>query len=123
MGLKNQLKILAGILDGCPLEQPCNRMAVKPDGWCRDHCGSEQWSPDAECWLRYARIMDMEKNPETEKVEQEISLLRMELNNFIHGHEISKSACLEYWSKDDERALQMLYRIRNVLNRAEVVSQ
>lgn len=49
----------------------------------------------------------------------ELELLRIDLNNFIHGHEISKSACKEYWSKDDERALQLLYRIRDVLNRIE----
>lgn len=51
-----QLKVLASVLDGCPLTQPCDRM-WKPDGWCKEHCKPGQQEPDAECWLRYAEVM------------------------------------------------------------------
>ena len=51
-----QLKVLADVLDGCPLTQPCDRM-WKPEGWCKEHCKPGQQEPDAECWLRYAEVM------------------------------------------------------------------
>lgn len=55
--------------------------------------------------------------------EQELGLLRLELDNFIRGQEISKNSCSEYWGDDDERALQMFYRIRNVLKGVTVVEK
>lgn len=47
--------------------------------------------------------------------EQELGLLRLELDNFIRGQEISKNSCSEYWGDDDERALKMFYRLKGVL--------
>ena len=52
---KAQVKILADVLDGCPLYTPCDTMAGS-SGWCKDHCKDGQDSPDAECWMRYARL-------------------------------------------------------------------
>jgi len=51
-----QLQILASVLDGCPLTQPCNKM-WKPEGWCKEHCKPGQQEPNAECWLKYAEVM------------------------------------------------------------------
>ena len=51
-----QLQVLANVLDGCPLTQPCDRM-WKPEGWCKEHCKPGQQEPDAECWLKYAEVM------------------------------------------------------------------
>jgi len=51
-----------------------------------------------------------------EKLKQELDYLKLELDNFICGNEISKSFCPEYWGDDDERALQMFYRIARVLS-------
>ena len=48
-----QLQVLADVLDGCPLTQPCDKM-WKPEGWCKEHCKPGQQEPDAECWLKYA---------------------------------------------------------------------
>lgn len=53
---KAQVKILADVLDSCPLTEPCDWM-WRPTGWCKDHCKDGQDSPDAECWLEYARVM------------------------------------------------------------------
>ena len=48
-----QLQILADVLDGCPLTQPCDKL------WegdlCRNNCKTRE--PTAECWLRYAEVM------------------------------------------------------------------
>ena len=51
-----QLQVLADVLDGCPLIQPCDKM-WKPEGWCKEHCKAGQQEPDAECWLKYAEVM------------------------------------------------------------------
>ena len=51
-----QLQVLANVLDGCPLTQPCDRM-WKPEGWCKEHCKPGQQEPNAECWLKYAEVM------------------------------------------------------------------
>ena len=51
-----QLQILANILDGCPLTQPCDKMWR--GGWCEEHCKKNKLQePDAECWLKYAEVM------------------------------------------------------------------
>ena len=49
-------KVLADVLDGCPLPQPCDKM------WrsdvCEEYCQNNKLeAPDAECWLRYAEVM------------------------------------------------------------------
>lgn len=51
-----QLQILADVLDGCPLTQPCDKMWR--GGWCEEHCKNNKLQePDAECWLKYAEVM------------------------------------------------------------------
>ena len=50
-----QLQVLADVLDGCPLTQPCDKMWR--GGWCKEHCKPGQQEPDAECWLKYAEVM------------------------------------------------------------------
>ena len=55
-----QLQILADVLDGCPLTQPCDRM-WKTEGWCKEHCKPGQQEPNAECWLKYAEVMASEQ--------------------------------------------------------------
>ena len=55
-----QLKVLADVLDGCPLTQPCGKL-WKPEGWCKEHCKPGQQEPDAECWLKYAEVMASEQ--------------------------------------------------------------
>ena len=51
-----QLQILANVLDGCPLTQPCDRMWR--GGWCEEHCKNNKLQkPNAECWLKYAEVM------------------------------------------------------------------
>ena len=49
-------KILADILGGCPLVDPCNKIWAL-EGWCKDHCKPGQQEPDSECWLKYAEAM------------------------------------------------------------------
>ncbi len=49
-------KVLADILDGCPLTQPCDKL-WKPDGWCKEHCKDGQTGPDSECWVKYAEVI------------------------------------------------------------------
>jgi rubrerythrin len=49
-------KILADILDGCLLVDPCNKIWAL-EGWCKDHCKPGQQEPDSECWLKYAEAM------------------------------------------------------------------
>lgn len=61
-----QLRVLANVLDGCPLTQPCDRL-WKREGWCKEHCKTHELDePDAECWLKYAEVMasDDETLPE-----------------------------------------------------------
>ena len=48
-------KILADVLDGSPLTQPCDCL-WEPEGWCKEHCKAGQGEPDAECWLKYAEV-------------------------------------------------------------------
>ena len=48
-----QLQILADVLDGCPLTQPCDKLW--PGDWCHNNCKTRE--PTAECWLRYAEVM------------------------------------------------------------------
>ena len=48
-------KVLADVLDGCPLNYPCDKLFTQ--GWCKDHCKAGQQAPDTECWLRYAEVM------------------------------------------------------------------
>lgn len=55
-----QLQVLANVLDGCPLTQPCGKL-WKPEGWCKEHCKPGQQEPDAECWLKYAEVMANEQ--------------------------------------------------------------
>jgi len=55
-----QLQILANVLDGCPLTQPCDKM-WKSEGWCKEHCKPGQQEPNAECWLKYAEVMASEQ--------------------------------------------------------------
>lgn len=51
-----QLQILANVLDGCPLTQPCDKMWR--GGWCEEHCKNNKLQePNAECWLKYAEVM------------------------------------------------------------------
>jgi hypothetical protein len=55
-----QLQILADVLDGCPLTQPCDKMWR--GGWCEEHCKNNKLQePDAECWLKYAEVMASEQ--------------------------------------------------------------
>ena len=49
-------KVLADVLDGCPLTQPCDKMWR--GGWCEEHCKNNKLQePNAECWLKYAEVM------------------------------------------------------------------
>ena len=55
-----QLQVLASVLDGCPLTQPCDKMWR--GGWCEEHCKKNKLQePDAECWLKYAEVMASEQ--------------------------------------------------------------
>lgn len=49
----------------------------------------------------------------------ELGLTRLELDNHIGGLEISKAT--GYWTEDDERTLQLMYRIQDLLRRATPV--
>ena len=49
-------KILADILSGCPMLDPCSKIWWL-EGWCKDHCKPGQQEPDSECWLKYAEEM------------------------------------------------------------------
>lgn len=62
-----QLQILADVLDGCPLTQPCDKM-WKPDGWCKEHCKTHE--PDAECWLKYAEVMASDDETNTSDLQK-----------------------------------------------------
>ena len=49
-------KVLADVLGGCPLPQPCDKMWRSKR--CAEHCENNKLvAPDAECWLRYAEVM------------------------------------------------------------------
>ena len=53
-------KVLADVLDGSPLNYPCNKM-WRSDA-CEEYCKNNNLQePDAECWLRYAEVMANEK--------------------------------------------------------------
>lgn len=52
---EKMVKILADVLDGSPLTQPCDCL-WRPEGWCKEHCKAGQGEPDAECWLKYAEV-------------------------------------------------------------------
>lgn len=52
---ERMVKILADVLDGSPLTQPCDCL-WEPEGWCKEHCKAGQGEPDAECWLKYAEV-------------------------------------------------------------------
>ena len=55
-----QLQVLADVLDGCPLTQPCDKMWR--GGWCEEHCKNNKLQePNAECWLKYAEVMASEQ--------------------------------------------------------------
>lgn len=62
---KAQVKILADVLTDSPLDLPCN-LLWRPSGWCKEHCKDGQDSPDAECWMRYARVMTENKTESDE---------------------------------------------------------
>ena len=49
----------------------------------------------------------------------ELELAKMELDNHITGLEISKNACPDMWTEDEERALNLMYRIQDILDRVE----
>lgn len=66
---KAQVKVLADVLDSCPLTEPCDLM-WRPTGWCKKHCKDGQDSPDAECWMRYARVMTENKTESDKMVDQ-----------------------------------------------------
>lgn len=52
-----QLKILASVLDGCPLTEACDKLFDCNYDWCRQHCKPGQDAADAECWMKYAEVM------------------------------------------------------------------
>lgn len=54
------VEVLADVLDGCPLTQPCDKLWT-PHGWCDGHCKDGQTNPDAECWIKYAEVMAREQ--------------------------------------------------------------
>ena len=45
----------------------------------------------------------------------ELEYCRMDLDNYIGGLEISKSALPESWTEDDERILNLMMRIKDIL--------
>lgn len=57
----------------------------------------------------------------------ELELAKMELDNHIKGLEICKEVCRQesgcghnsFWSENDERTLQLMYRIQSILDRVE----
>lgn len=49
----------------------------------------------------------------------ELELAKMELDNHITGLEISKNACPDMWTEDEERTLNLMYRIQDILDRVE----
>lgn len=54
-----EAKILADVLDGCPLSHPCDKL-WRPEGWCKDHCRDTK--PHSECWLKYAEVVANERS-------------------------------------------------------------
>ena len=49
----------------------------------------------------------------------ELEYCRMMLDNHIGGLKISKSALPETWTEDDERTLDLMVRIKAILDRVE----
>lgn len=49
--------VLADILDGCPLKQPCDKLWNAHGHWCMNHCADGQTGPDSECWVKYAEVI------------------------------------------------------------------
>lgn len=53
-------KVLADVLDGCPLTQPCDKMWRSTR--CKEYCNNNKLQkPDSNCWLRYAEVMANDK--------------------------------------------------------------
>lgn len=50
--MNREAEILAEVLDGSPLAQPCDTIATS---WCEQHC--KWFVPSKECWLRYAEVL------------------------------------------------------------------
>ena len=60
--MEKQIRVLADVLSGSPLDLPCDKL-WKPHGWCEKHCMDNMLQePDAECWLKYAEEVAKEEN-------------------------------------------------------------
>lgn len=47
----------------------------------------------------------------------QLEYVRLELDNHIGGLEISKSVLPDSWTEDDERTLNLMLRIKDILSR------
>ena len=59
--------------------------------------------------------------PKPNPVVDELGITKLELENHIGGLEISKAT--GYWNDDDERTLQLMYRIKSILDRIQPVEE
>ena len=84
-------KILADILGGCPLIDPCNKIWTL-EGWCKDHCKPGQQEPDSECWLKYAEIM-VEETENSNK--SSLTQKELDVSDTNAGDMVSRRAAID----------------------------
>ncbi len=88
-------KILADILSGCPLLDPCGKIWTS-EGWCKDHCKPGQQEPDAECWLKYAEAMVKEAENSTES---SLTQKELDVSDTNVGDTVSRSYLLSEYDR------------------------
>jgi hypothetical protein len=106
-------KILADILSGCPLVDPCNKIWAL-EGWCKDHCKPGQQEPDSECWLKYAEAMVKEaENSNKSSLTQNT----LDVPDTNVGDTVSRKAAIDALMDEFKRVPTTAIRAKNRIER------
>lgn len=112
-------KILADILDGCPLVDPCNKI-WSLEGWCKDHCKPGQQEPDSECWLKYAEIMveETENSNKSSLTQKGLDTIQSQDVPVINaGDMVSRRAAIDALMDEFKRVPTTAIRAKNRIDR------
>ena len=112
-------KILADILSGCPLLDPCSKIWAL-EGWCKDHCKPGQQEPDAECWLKYAETMvkEAENSKESSLTQKELDTIQaQDVPGTNVGGTVSRQAAIDALMDEFKRVPTTAIRAKNRIDR------
>lgn len=63
------------------------------------------------------------RNADIEALRNDLGLVQLELDNHIDGLRIQKETGPNWWSEDDEKVLQLMLRIKDILANIQPVTK